>query len=73
MINPVNVTVGWINVAREKIGIADDRVESLAKVRGEICLACPSVGRERIKCGECGCDVAAKIRVKWEKCPLKKW
>jgi len=71
--NPVNIAVGWINVAREKIGIADDRTEALAKIRGEICLACSNVGRENIKCGICGCDVQAKIRVKWEKCPIEKW
>ena len=78
-----NIATGFMNLWREHIGIADDRVEKLAKIRGEICLACPSVLKRgnpsekntdiRVACGECGCSVAAKIRVKTEKCPLNKW
>lgn len=70
--NPINIAEGWINVAREKLGIADPNVELLAKIRGEICIACPSIGEDLLKCGECGCDVKAKIRSN-DKCPLKKW
>lgn len=71
--NPRNIAEGWINYARKEIGIADDKVEALAKVRGEICLACPSVGKTKIICGECGCGVQQKIRSKTEKCPIGRW
>ena len=68
-----NIAEGWINVARQKLGIADEKVELLAKVRGEICIACPSASQENLKCGECGCTIHAKIRAPHEKCPLSKW
>jgi len=68
-----NIVEGWWNYARHKIGIDNEGVEMLAKVRGEICLACPSVGKNEIMCGECGCAVKAKIRAINEKCPLGKW
>lgn len=70
---PVNIAIGWINVAREKIGIADEKAEKLAKVRGEICLACPRINKEKYSCSICGCFIAAKIRVPNEKCPEGKW
>lgn len=68
-----NFTEGWINLARQKIGIADEKVEVLAKVRGEICLACDDVSENEIICGHCGCHVEAKIRAAHSKCPINRW
>ena len=67
------VVEGWWNYARHIIGIDNEEVEVLAKIRGEICLACPSVGKKQIMCGECGCSVKAKIRAEGSVCPLGKW
>lgn len=71
--NPINVAEGWMNVARKKLDIARPEVEALAKIRGEICIACEHVGKENIKCGLCGCAIEAKIRAPHEKCPDKRW
>jgi hypothetical protein len=68
-----NIAEGWINLAREKIGIANPDVEILAKVRGEICLNCDDVSENEIICGHCGCHVESKIRATHSKCPIKKW
>ena len=42
-----------------------------AKERRAICKTCPS--RKVFVCGECGCPIPMKSRVKDEYCDLKKW
>lgn len=71
--NVGNIVEGWFNVARQKLGIADENVEALAKIRGEICIACDRIGKENYKCAECGCPIEAKIRAPHENCPIQKW
>lgn len=42
-----------------------------SKRRRIICYGCPK--RTLFVCGECGCPIPMKTRVKEEDCPLKKW
>ena len=42
-----------------------------AKERRKICKGCEF--RKYFVCGECGCVIAAKSRIKDEECPAKKW
>lgn len=62
-----NIIKGWKNWITEI-----PEIEKLAEERVEECIKCPSLKLKKI-CGECGCIVAAKIRVSEEECPLKKW
>jgi hypothetical protein len=45
--------------------------EDIITKRAEICDRCDK--KQFIICGECGCVIWAKIRLKKEKCPLGKW
>jgi hypothetical protein len=42
-----------------------------ALYRKVICDACPS--KAMLLCGECGCLIAAKVRLNAASCPLNKW
>lgn len=42
-----------------------------ALARKEICETCPS--KAVLICGECGCLIAAKVRLNSASCPLNKW
>lgn len=64
-----NIIVGWWNRIFNKN-------EQLAKKRIAICDKCHSKVHIDILgdiCNECGCVLAAKARVKDEKCELNKW
>jgi|GEM_PF-4075403 len=43
------------------------------KKRLSKCRACPSLIRPTWNCGECGCFVKVKGKLKGMKCPLGKW
>lgn len=65
----INIIKGWWYLLFNKN-------EKLAKKRIAICKKCKSL--EHIEmlgdiCGECGCILEAKARVKDEKCELNKW
>jgi len=53
----------------------NEKQKELAKLRGEVCLKCPS--RKKIIvdiCSECGCPISKKIFTnEYNPCPLKKW
>lgn len=54
-------------------GIDQSVPQEVAATRQDICNKCP----ERIdltnQCKNCGCFLAAKTKIKQEKCPLDKW
>ena len=77
-----NILNGWENfIAKSEV------VESLARVRAEICSNCPKAKKsvllafvkdslkevEGYKCAECQCPLSAKLRSKNEVCPLGQW
>jgi hypothetical protein len=64
---------GWMNLFWERLGLADENVETLAQERAMICMNCPSLDRKKDKCMACGCHVEAKIRSKKAFCPKGKW
>jgi len=59
--------------------IRDEFVEDVARVRMEICNACPTKGDKCVVigtapcCNECGCSLAFKTRALSTECPLGKW
>lgn len=59
--------------------IRDEYIESVSRVRMEICNTCPSNGNECVVigtspcCNECGCSLAFKTRALSTECPLGKW
>lgn len=59
--------------------IRDEFVEDVARVRMEICNACPTKGDECVVigtapcCNECGCSLIFKTRALSTECPQGKW
>ena len=59
--------------------LRDEFVEDVAKLRNEVCDACPSKGKKcAVKgtspcCNECGCSLVFKTRSLSSECPLGKW
>ena len=41
--------------------------------RLKTCDECPSLKRERMRCGECGCMIEHKAKWATSNCPSKKW
>lgn len=73
-----NIIRGHINKAISGTSLADRAVEDLAEARIKICKACLNDDGEKCitekgNCCRCGCDIEAKIRVRKEQCPIKKW
>jgi len=50
--------------------LKDEKVEQFAEVKLRICYECPF--RKDLRCGKCGCFIAAKTRSS-SKCPEGKW
>ena len=65
------IAEGFINLTKSAVGTADKDVEEMYHRRMAVCAPCPS--RKDLRCGECGCVLAAKGRVKLSACPLDKW
>lgn len=61
---------GAIGLAKAGLGI-DAAGRELEAKRHRICWGCDR--RKGLLCGECGCLLMAKIKVKSEACPLSKW
>jgi hypothetical protein len=47
--------------------------ETEGKRRYEICKACPELIKLTKQCKQCGCVMAAKVKLQNAKCPLGKW
>ena len=48
--------------------------QHIAVERRKICNSCPSLDQVIVPtCKECGCLLAAKVRLSDAECPLKKW
>ncbi len=74
--NPAAIVEGHINLARKKLGIANQEVEQLAALRLAHCGACKINGNPGLidgRCSVCKCVMEAKARVLTAKCPVGKW
>jgi len=47
--------------------------EDDAKMRLEICKACPFLIKSTTQCKKCGCFMQAKTKLKHAECPVGKW
>lgn len=78
-----NIASGFVNLA-----FKDKKVEALAMKRAKICAECPMAQKtgtysvvvdkrttniQGMKCGECGCNLSAKVRSVRDYCPLGYW
>ena len=61
-----NIIVGYRNLIKKSTDI-----EKIADLRLEICKLC-TANKAGI-CIKCGCVIAAKVRVKEEKCKIGQW
>jgi hypothetical protein len=73
---------GWKNYVFES-----PEIEQMAKYRAEKCAACPFMiemrsmkvrennllNRKSYKCKKCGCPLSAKLRSKYDHCPVGRW
>ena len=59
-----------VNTAK---GIDQSVPSSVSKARQDVCNACPHRLKVTNQCTKCGCFLAAKTKIKQEKCPLDKW
>jgi hypothetical protein len=77
---------GFVNLAKDQIGLLDGEIKAIAEKRYRHCLSCTmrdnnscstSRSNENIETGEitfgCGCYLQAKILSPDSKCPLSKW
>jgi hypothetical protein len=71
------IAEGFINNTKSNLGVADPKVEELAKKRYETCLQCPVLSDGKKKCdknkGGCGCSLAWLTRQSRKKCVKGKW
>ena len=78
-----NIASGFANLA-----FPDAKTEALAMKRAKICAECPMAEKtgvysvvvdkrtkniQGMKCGECGCNLSAKVRSVKDYCPLGYW
>jgi|VirMetMinimDraft_7_1064189.scaffolds.fasta_scaffold07099_3 hypothetical protein len=54
-------------------GVDQSVPAQVAESRQNICNGCPKRIDLLNQCKECGCFLAAKTKIKQEKCPLDKW
>lgn len=74
--NPLSIAEGHINLARKKLGVANEDVEQLAVLRLAHCRLCKINGNPGLvdgRCIVCRCKMEAKTRVLTAKCPVGKW
>lgn len=49
----------------------DEKIEAKAEKKLKTCFSCPH--RVEVKCGKCGCWLAAKARSEYSECPDGRW
>jgi len=65
-----SISKGLVGLAKAQFGIGRAPDELIAN-RKAICMNCPAndIGR----CAKCGCYIHAKIRIRKEVCPIRRW
>ena len=65
-----NISKGLVGLAKAQFGIGRSTDKLIAE-RKAICMSCPAndIGR----CDKCGCYLHAKIRIRKETCPIRRW
>jgi len=68
--NRGSISKGLVGLAKAQFGIGR-APDKLVADRKAICMGCPAndIGR----CAKCGCYIHAKIRIRKEACPLRRW
>lgn len=66
----MDTLVGATKIAQAHLGIGASSVE-LEEKRKRICLSCEHFDFGR--CNSCGCVLYAKVKIRGEHCPIKKW
>ena len=79
----MNIISGFANLS-----FPNEQVEAMAMKRAAICSECPAAEKTSIysvvvdnrtkdiqgmKCGDCGCNLSAKVRSERDNCPRGKW
>lgn len=64
------VIKGMIGLAKSELGLGRADAEAVAS-RQAVCQACPE--NDLGRCRACGCYLWAKVRLKRESCPKRKW
>lgn len=68
-----NIAVGFLNLAKKELGVADEEVEKVAVWRYVKCLQCDKQNKEDKTCTICGCFMPAKVRAPESTCPIGRW
>lgn len=66
------ISNGFANILRSKIGLTTDEEENLFKHRKLVCKICPS-NTDKITCNECGCVIEVKTMSMYTECPKDFW
>lgn len=64
------------DIIKGHINEALNKEDELSKGRMDICFKCHFIKEDKVfgyMCSSCHCRLAAKTRVKEQKCPLNKW
>ena len=67
-----NIAVGFLNLAKSELGVADEEVEKVAVWRYVKCVQCDNINEDRT-CKICGCFMKAKVRAPESTCPIGRW
>lgn len=66
------IASGFGNLLKNTFKLSDAKVEEVATARAAVCQAC-EFGKDRTRCGKCGCVLAAKVRSMNSSCPINLW
>lgn len=77
MSKALEISNGFANLLRSKLGLTSDEEEALFAKRREICDACPLIYFDQDlkvdRCNGCGCLIAVKTKSITSECPEGLW
>ena len=76
-----NIALGLLNATRAEFGVSNPMTEEIAQERYIICLGCPIISDNRLRCDKnkcigntCGCNCFLGFKTRSNAaCPLGKW
>ncbi len=71
MFNAKEIANGFGNLLKNTIGLSSDKEKELFSARKAICDNCEH--GQSVKCGKCGCIIAAKTKSIHSACPIDLW
>lgn len=66
----IEITSGYKNLIKSKLGLSSEEDEKVFSERANICNVCPHITRINT-CGICGCPIEAKTKSKYSQCADK--